>query len=571
MSFRSWWAPVVDLEDGTRRRLRAVLLTLVAAAALSAPVLAAGGTAFAAPTCDTWVGGSGTWNETDGSNWSTGVPTPSTNVCITNSGTYTVTAVDLLNANSITLGGSSGKQTLVVVGNSTVESELTIVSASVIEANGILEVSSTGNGSSYIRDNTITNKGTFEAIGSGSVTPDQIYTGITNEKGATVDIDDDSELPLNGSIVTNNGTFKIAKGATMALDGPDTFTQNGTLDVAGTFQTLTGDVFNEKGGTATGHPVDVANTTFNDSGGRGTFDLEGAGTALSGTVPPGQTLNVLGIPNDAETTIVGSHVVNHGTIVLTSKAGNFAEIGGTTLLNASQLDIEGAGQDQLHANVTNEAGGTVDLTTPSPTQIGGAFTNEGKLVLGLGAEATLNGGSVSLRHGSTTDVTIAAKGRAPQITGAGTLSVGGTLDVTTVGSVKAGRHFAIVSAATPKGHFSSLDFPRASYGITYSSTAITLTAAAPLHARSVAVSATKGKTSSFTVADLSDVPAGAIIHSTINWGDGTTAAGRVGIHGHKGSVSAAHRYTKVGSFTVTVTVDWDGHVVTVKGSATVTS
>lgn len=465
--------------------MQAALGVLVTAAVFLVPGLAAGGTALAAAagSCDSWVGGSGMWS--NASSWSGGVvPGPDTNVCITAPGTYTVTVEDLQNANSITLGGSSGKQTLVVVGNKSVESDLTVTSASTVNANGDLEVSSTGGGSSYLRDTTITNNGTFEAIGSGSITPDQIYTSITNEKGATVDIDDDSEFPLDGSVVANSGTFNIAKGATMLLNGPGTFTQSaGTLDVTGTLQTATNDVFNENGGVETGNPVDITNTTLKDSKGTGTFDLAGSGAALAGTVPRGQTLNLLGDPNDEETTLASPDVLNDGTIVLTSEAGTFAEIAGAPLLNAGRLYVEGSGQDQLHSDITNETGATLDLTTPSPTQVVGALTNEGKLLLGSGAHVALNGGSIALRHSSTMDVTIAAKAGGPETTGSGTLSLAGTLEVTTVGSLKVGHSYSIISQATPTGHFTGLDFLKPAFGITYSSTAVTLTVTASLHTR----------------------------------------------------------------------------------------
>ena len=478
-SVRSSSEPVFGVKGGTTGGLRIALGALTTITVLCVPVLAGASTAVAtsSSSCDSWTGGSGMWS--DASGWSDGVPGPSTDVCINAPGTYTVTVEDLQVANSITLGGSSGRQTLVVVGNTSVESELTITSSSTVNANGILEVSSTGGGSSYLRDSTIVNDGTFEAIGSGSVTPDQIYTGLTNEKGATVDIDDDSEFPLNGSVVTNSGTFNVSKGVTMLLDGPDTFTQSGgTLDVAGTLQTATGDVFIENGGSAIGNPVNITNTTLKDSKGTGTFDLEGDGAGLSGTVPRGQTLFVLGTPDDEETSLV-SRVLNDGTIVVTSPSGNFAALAGAPLVNAGRLDVEGTGQDQLRCDVTNDAGGTLDLTTLAPTQIAGALTNEGTFLLGPGAQAALDGGSVSLRASSTTKVTVAAKGGGPEITGSGPLSLGGTLEVTAVGALKVGHNYGIISHATPTGRFGKLDFPKASFRITYSPTAVTLTVAPP--------------------------------------------------------------------------------------------
>jgi hypothetical protein len=481
MSLRSAWKPA-RVRDGTRRGLRPAVAALLTTVVFCISALSAGGVALAGSggSCDSWNGGSGLWG--DASNWSTGVPGSNTDVCITASGTYTVTVEDLQNANSVTLGGGSGTQTLVVVGNKTVESELTITAASTVNPNGVLEVSSTDAGSSYLRDTTISNDGTFKTIGSGSITPDQVYTGITNTAKGTVDIDDDSEFPLNSSVIANSGTFNIASGAVMDLDGPNTFTQSGgRLRVFGTLQTFAADVFVERGGTESGKPVNIDNTAFKDSKGTGTFDLEGIGTTVSGTVPRGQTLNLLGSPADDETTLASPHVLNDGTIVLTSKAGNFAELEGAGLVNTGRVDVEGTGQDELRSNITNEAGGVVDLATHSPALLESALTNKAKLLLGGGARATLDGGSIAFRPGSITDVTIAAKGGGPEISGPGTVSLGGTLEVSSVGSLKVGRSYRIISDASPKGRFTRLEASKPSFRITYSSTSVTLTVARPRH------------------------------------------------------------------------------------------
>ncbi len=61
------------------------------------------------------------------------------------------------------------------------------------------------------------------------------------------------------------------------------------------------------------------------------------------------------------------------------------------------------------------------------------------------------------------DATVAAKGGAPEITGSGKLSLAGTLEVTTVGTLKVGHSYGIISDSTPRGHFSKLGFPRAPF------------------------------------------------------------------------------------------------------------
>lgn len=84
-----------------------------------------------AATCDTWYGPGGSSSEAKpgewgvSTNWSEGIPTPHTPVCITVPGTYTVTLIPYADARlgddggaagQITLGASSGSQKLQVLG-----------------------------------------------------------------------------------------------------------------------------------------------------------------------------------------------------------------------------------------------------------------------------------------------------------------------------------------------------------------------------------------------------------------------------------------------------------------------
>jgi len=74
--------------------------------------------AVASACTDSWKSAvSGSW--ATASDWSTGVPVSTDDVCITVAGTYTVTVPGIAaQANSLTLGASSGTQTLDVQGAS---------------------------------------------------------------------------------------------------------------------------------------------------------------------------------------------------------------------------------------------------------------------------------------------------------------------------------------------------------------------------------------------------------------------------------------------------------------------
>src|SRR5512141_3068831 len=81
-----------------------------------------------------WVGGTTNWN--NASNWSPAqVPTAADNAWITNAGSYVVTvpAVTTATVNRLTVGGSSGSQTLAVD-----RATLTLNGPSVINGNGQL-------------------------------------------------------------------------------------------------------------------------------------------------------------------------------------------------------------------------------------------------------------------------------------------------------------------------------------------------------------------------------------------------------------------------------------------------
>ena len=148
---------------------------LVGAVTLATVVLSTTGVQIAstavahAAGCDTWYGpGGGTSGATSGlwgvsSNWSTGViPATPDNVCITEPGTYTVTLGTAdpnsagSNVNSLTLGATSGAQTLDIAGQASISNSnetvnnvfLNMASSSMINSNGTVILDSTAGGTS---------------------------------------------------------------------------------------------------------------------------------------------------------------------------------------------------------------------------------------------------------------------------------------------------------------------------------------------------------------------------------------------------------------------------------------
>ena len=117
--------------DVPRLRSTGAALLLMMLGALGAA------TSAHAASCDTWKNAtSGSW--TEGVNWSTGAaPTSGESACITEPGTYTVTAKGAaITVKSLTLGGASGTQTLAVATSNGGDMHLATTSGLAVEAHG---------------------------------------------------------------------------------------------------------------------------------------------------------------------------------------------------------------------------------------------------------------------------------------------------------------------------------------------------------------------------------------------------------------------------------------------------
>ena len=164
---------------------------------------------------------SGNWS--DPANWSTGVvPDAATDVSITVNGNYTVTVDSDASVKGITLGGSSGTQTLAASGrNISINGSSTIgirgsVSFSNCKITGTGSIANQGqltlNGGSLA--NSLVNGGTLTALGTAGITG-----AYTSQNGSILRVDGagaaDSLTVANG--FTNNGAIELT-GAGAALN-----------------------------------------------------------------------------------------------------------------------------------------------------------------------------------------------------------------------------------------------------------------------------------------------------------------------------------------------------------------
>jgi hypothetical protein len=202
---------------------------------------------------DSWqTSGTGQWNT--GSNWSGGVPTSSTNTCITNgtSGTPTVVngvgnpgvvaSLQLGGFDTLNITGTSGQNYMQVYGTQIINNGQINVSAGSSNAlmfiwnnttllgTGTLTLSTTGGGgTAYIGQqqagHTLTNQSTIDGagnIGDGGLTLNNQGTINANTNGQILSF-------AIGSSYTNTGTLEATNGGILQISHETVNDQNGTM------------------------------------------------------------------------------------------------------------------------------------------------------------------------------------------------------------------------------------------------------------------------------------------------------------------------------------------------------
>ena len=433
------------------------------------------------------------------------------------SGKFTVTGNGSLTGTipvgqSITVVGHTTSGALTLVGNVTNDGTLTLKDKSTSVS---AELS---NGS--VSGTTLINNGTFKTKGAAGEA-DDIDADLTNDSGGTVAISAALTNEVAYANITNNGTFTI--GSSGALDetggseASTTFTQSGgTLSNTGTIL-LNSATFTESGGAETGNPVELTDfSSLVDSAGAGACTLMN-NASLSGTIPAGQTITVLG--DTAEgfgSANLATNVTNDGTLTLNSEdSGDYAQIyaesSSTEFTNDGTFDTTASngGDDVINAVTTNAAGGTTNIGALTHADAYQDITNNGTfnvtatgdLAASGGSEAATNftnGGTVdnqgtislsgsNFSTSGTYEATFGPSAPGPSLlTGGsagnqGVVTVGGTLKIVTDGAPSGGTIFNVVGSPTTDtsetGTFSTTNFGSESYTLQYSSTGLTATVA----------------------------------------------------------------------------------------------
>jgi hypothetical protein len=432
----------------------------------------------------TWGSSSGSWGEAN--DWTPhGVPTNTDDVCITASGTYTVTLPpEGGQAASLTLGGSSGTQTIDVAGASYIYNgetqhvtSLTVAGTAAIASTGRIVLDATAGGAhsgseevgagGYLTDTagTVTNNGQIETQVQDSKWADYFkVTNLTNESGGSVEIASgtlNSQQEGEGAYPwseTNDGTIIVAGGASWLMKtsfaGKASFTNDGSIvnDGSIAMDGSSGEsIWTQSGGSISGNEAVLQNgATLADSAGSGAFLLNASGAKITGTIPTGQTITVRGEPFDSGGEIYNStalsldnvQLVNDGTLVLEAD-GSTNTSGGSVYLNSGSLLNSGtilaevndpSWADYLEVGLTNAPGGKLELSGGTLNQTAGTPTvNEGLTTLGPGSLYLLQEGSSFVNDGTLSPEIASASSvgsfqmSSPCCNGSGTFTGGGTV------------------------------------------------------------------------------------------------------------------------------------------------
>lgn len=373
-----------------------------------------------------WVGGTGTWNTTSTTNWSTAsggssgasVPTAADNVIFDQASTYTVTMTGALTCLSFTV--SAGTVTFATGTTPTlaISGSLSIVAATVWNSTGAITFNST-TGTSNITTNGVTINAsiTFNGVGGTWQLQTALTIGSTNTTTLTA-----GTLNLNGLTLTT-GLFNSSGTTTRVLAfGVGNITVNGSGTVWET-STLTGF-------SITGTPtVNISNNTAT------------ATTVNTGLLTEAQSMN---FNYTTGTYTLTDTNARYRSLNLTGFSGTFQ---GTARrfwggFNAGTTVTIAAGTGN---NIFQATSGTWDIVTNGKALnfpitfdgIGGTWRLLDALTTGTARTTTLTNGTLNLNGFSLTTGAFSSNGLTARTIafGAGSITVNGTGTVWDTGTV----------------------------------------------------------------------------------------------------------------------------------------
>jgi hypothetical protein len=384
------------------RRERMILAAIVAIIGLAVLVPSS---AHASGCTDEWKNKekSGSWFEA--ANWSKGVPTSADEVCITEKGTYTVEMTQTsttVSVKALTVGGTSGTQTLAVGSSVSLNAILTTTAGITNGAHGSITLT---NGDSAATSVTLVGPIT----NSGTITTEPAHGGQRTLEGnltntGTLAINVNTSYDGASTVLSNEGAINVAEGKALSVFDKSSITNGtgGKIAATGSGDVVVegaGTSFTEGAGTTSGSkPVIIDDSKLSYTGsGASTISLRGA-SSLSGTSSSGQSLSIESTAFENAVVTAATGFINGGSITLTN--GDTASTSVTlvgTLTNSGTITTEPAhgGGRTLEGNLTNT--GTIAIN--ANTSYDGAsalLSNQGAINIAEGKELNVsNKGSVT--------------------------------------------------------------------------------------------------------------------------------------------------------------------------------
>jgi hypothetical protein len=329
----------------------------------------------------------------DYTNWSNGTPSPSCSADITLAGTYTV-VTDGGDSAGLTVGGSSGTQTLQLVGT-TVSGSPQDASLNpgysggvfTIGAHGVLQMTSSGSnpGATFLGGSVVSSGLiTVDAGSPGPNTRRDLRANVTNNAGGVIAFHTDVVSCGCGSGGTwiNNGTFTTDPGTTTFLSrsgaGIDFTLAGGTFASNG--RTIIDGSMTHTGGVTTGNPIQVCGNVDAHDPSTASFEIiydtaYCGGGAITGDIGAGDTVLVNNTDPSAQLLVSGGSYTNNGTLTLEGAPSDKYLIGGGQITNVGTLNMLGAGRSEIQKSIVNT--GTVNVGAGETLSMNGNFTQSG--------------------------------------------------------------------------------------------------------------------------------------------------------------------------------------------------
>ena len=288
-----------------------------------------------------WVGGSGTWNTTSTTNWSTtsggssgaSVPTSVDSVFFDQLGTYTVTCSGILACLDITV--STGTVSIAGSADFNISGSMFLAVGTTWPASGIVNFTSTTTGRTVTTNGATPGTGNtvnFQGIGGGWTLLSSLSTGTSssvtvnagtlNTNGFNVTAFSFSTVGSNSVKVVNLGSSTISAqtpGTSFNFSGTNTTVNAGTstLNCPGTFTGLASDtgVFHNINFTNSSSNTINSNSRFNNVTVNAALNITGSNTFNNFTLTGPGSVGIVTI------TLGGTQTIN-GTLTTSNTAGN---------------------------------------------------------------------------------------------------------------------------------------------------------------------------------------------------------------------------------------------------------